>query len=280
MTGNRTCRTTCGGGGAIARGLACALLALLALGIAPAGTRAATVLYDFSAPPDSPGLSGSPFSYNAPAAPPATFAGLQYDDSGIFPDHTNGVAGALFGAGPGPAVITFASPVELVELFVNNVTGSEFDDRPGDFKLFTVSAFLGSTPVYTYDRAAESAPGSGVAFDFLRIAPATPVMIDSISLSNFDQDTLDDLKVNVVPEPAGVLAWGAGALAVAAAGRRGRERAGGTKWRGGHAPERDPPRDNSGGRFTTNTQANQRACAETGKIPGAVSTEAVTSTCT
>jgi hypothetical protein len=85
--------------------------------------------------------------------------------------------------------------------------------------------------VFTYDRAAETAPGSGVAGGYFLVAPTQPVLIDSISLSNFETDLLDDLKVNVVPEPAGVAAFVA-VLAAAGwiAGSGGRRR------RGGHAP--------------------------------------------
>ena len=84
--------------------------------------------------------------------------------------------------------------------------------------------------VFTYNRAAQSAPGAGVALDYLLVAPASPVTIDSISLSSFDQDALDDLKINVVPEPAGVAMWiglAAGAWGLGARKRR----------RGGHAPQ-------------------------------------------
>jgi hypothetical protein len=257
MTGFGISRMACRR--AITRVFVCALLSL---GIAPAGLRAATVLYDFTSPPNDQNLTTGVFAYNLPNAPAATFEGLQYDDTGIFPDHTTGAGGAVFGAGQGvTGLITFSAPVDLVELFVNNAAGSDFDGRPGEFQLFNVTAFLGATQVFSYDRAAESAPGTGVASDFLRIAPATPVTIDSISLSNFDQDTLDDLKVNVVPEPAAPLACAAGALAVALARGRRTRRCEGKSRRGGHAPERDPPRADCGGRFIIDTQSNAAACA-------------------
>ena len=265
MTGTETSRPA-GGGGAIARVLVCALLSLAIL---PTGSRAATILYDFTSPPDDLNR------YSAPGGLVATFEGLQQDGSSIFPDHTNGTAGSIFGAGDGPSFITFSAPVDLVELFVNNSTG-DVDNRPVEFKLFGVTASLGGTPVFSYDRAAESAPGAGFAPDFLRIAPASPVTIDTISFSNFNSDTLDDLKVNFVPEPAQALAGLAGVLALAAGGRRRRGRVRGKSRRGGHAPERDPPRTDSGGQYITDTQAGGLACAATEiisrPVPGATAT--------
>jgi hypothetical protein len=237
---------------------------LLAVGLlAPGAVQAATVLYDFTSPPDTVNLLAGSFTYHGPGDLSATFEGLQHDDSGAFPDHTNGSVGAVFGAGPGPAIISFSSPVDLVELYVNNFAG-DFDSRPEESKLFSVTAFLGNVSVFTYDRAALSAVASGVSENYLLIAPAQPITIDSISLSNFDSDALDDLKVNVVPEPAGAAVTLAGALAVVGGRRRRRRK----NQRGGHAPERDPPRRYGGGQYIPDTQARGVACAVSEKKDG------------
>jgi hypothetical protein len=212
--------------------------ALLLLCIGSSAVDAATVVYDFSSAPDTTNMLDGSFTYNTPDGPSVTFDGLQYDDSGAFPDHTSGGVGVVFGADPGPATITFSPPVDLVEFYVNNFNG-DFDSRPDDSKLFSITASLGGTDVFTYDRAAESTPPNGVTADYLLIAPAQPVTIDSISLANFDQDALDDLKINVVPEPAGaLLCFGGLAAGLIGGGRKRRQE----KRRGGHAPVRDPPR--------------------------------------
>jgi hypothetical protein len=263
MTGNRTFKVACRC--AVARAF---LYALASFGIAPGIARAAAVVYDFSSPPDTTLFNGS-FSYGTSGdALSATFAGLQFDDSGSFPDHTNGNAGAAFGVGPGPAVISFSAPVDLVELYVNNFSG-DFDARPDESKLFSITASLGGTNVFIYDRAAASAAPDGVSDNYLLIAPAQPVRIDSISFANFDQDVLDDLKVQVVPEPASVgVAAAAGICLGGLSGRTGRgrrRRRDGEQKRGGHAPERDPPRENCGGQFTLGTQTRGVACAASEK---------------
>jgi hypothetical protein len=252
---------------------ACSLVGFL---MAPRAAHAATVLYDFSSPPNTTLFNGS-FTYDTPGGPSVTFEGLQYDDSGSFADHTNGTVGAVFGTGPGPAVISFSSPVDLVEFYVNNFSG-DFDSRPDESKLFSITASLGGSIVFTYDRAAQSTAPDGVSDNYLLIAPGQPVSIDSISLSNFDQDVLDDLKVNVVPEPGGALVTLAGMLAVA--GRR-TGRGEGKNRRGGHAPERDPPREDVGGQYTLDTQANGVDCAAPEKkVWRRKSTENAVGTCT
>lgn len=293
MTGNRS--FSLAHRGAISRVWVCALLSFA---IAPA-SRAAVVLYDFTSPPEN--LNAGAFDYSAPGAPLASFENLQHDGGGSFPDHTHGTAGVLFGANPAPhdppdppSVIRFASPVEFVELFVNNFNG-DFDERPTDpnepieptdFKLFTLTASLGGTTVFTYDRAAESAAGQGLAFDYLRIAPAQPVTIDTITLGSFETDVLDDLKVNVVPEPAGVLAWLAGALALSrAGGRGGRRRRDGQRDRKRNSAGVTPPNVTRGARTVEgsslmDTQANGVACAGLEKILWRVSAGAAVGTCT
>jgi hypothetical protein len=265
MAGNGMSKTVCRR--AIAHVFTCALLLPW---IGPDAARAATVVYDFSSSPDSMNLLSGAFTYDKPGTS-ATFEGLQYDDSGSFPDHTSGGVGAVFGTGPGPATITFSPPVDLVELYVNNF-GGDFDARPDDSKLFSITASLGGTNVFTYDRAAQSTPPDGVSDSYLLIAPANPITVDSISLANFDQDTLDDLKVNVVPEPATALVSLSGLAVLTGLGRKRRRKRRRVKRRGGHAPERDPPRIVISWNVTSVTQANGVACAGSENILGQVPT--------
>jgi hypothetical protein len=202
---------------AVARALICALLMCAAPGIA----RAATVLYDFSSPPDTSDPISGAFTYSTPGGPSVTFEGMQYDGDGGFIDHTNNFVGVVFGVGP--VTITFSPPVEFVETYISNSSG-DFDQRPVNSKLFSLSAKLGDASVFTYDRAAETAPGSGVAEGYFLVAPTNPVMIDSISLSNFETDLLDDLKVNLVPEPSSAVMLLGAAVAGVMGGRRRRRR--------------------------------------------------------
>jgi len=196
---------------------ACSLVGSL---IAPRAAHAAIVLYDFSSPPDTTDQSGA-FTYNTPAGQSVTFDGMAYDGDGGFVDHTNGFVGLVFGVGP--VTITFSPPVEFVETYIDNSSG-DFDSRPVNSKLFSFTAKLGGASVFTYDRAAETAPGSGVAGGYFLVAPTHPVLIDSISLSNFETDLLDDLKVNLVPEPSSAMMLLAAAAAGVMGGRQGRRR--------------------------------------------------------
>jgi hypothetical protein len=179
--------------------------------LAPRVCTAAATVYTFSAAPSSLNRDNGTFTYDdAFDGPSATFVNFQHDDAGAYPDHTGDALGSIFGVGAGPAVVSFSEAVQLVELFVYNFSG-DFDARPGDAKLFGVTARLAGADVFTYNRADASDPGSGVSDAYLRVAPDAPVLVDSLSFTNFDQDALDDLTV-IVPEPGGFVLLAAGTV--------------------------------------------------------------------